>query len=72
MNNRRLLQMMAGIIPTPYEKRLMREQRQLERYARDLQSREQLMAIAQRRERGDADVRPMPLAIPRTQDTPNE
>ncbi len=62
MRNRRILQMMAGIAPNPIERKQQRAERQLMRYARELQDRSQLMEMVMRRERGEPDTKPMPFA----------
>lgn len=62
-----MLMMMAGMTPTPYERRLEREQRLINRVARDMQQRLTLMEMAQRRERGEDGAKPMPFA----RDTPD-
>lgn len=62
MRGRKIMMMMAGLAPTPYERRQQREQRQLQRYARELQDRANLMEMTLRRERGEVDTKPMPFA----------
>lgn len=62
MRNRRLLMMMAGLMPDPYEQQQNRIMRRINRYAAELQRREQLMVAIQKRERGEEGARPMPFA----------
>ena len=62
MRGRRLLMMMAGISPTPLERRMEKETRSIIRYARELQAKENLMEMILRRERGEEGARPMPFA----------
>jgi len=56
------MMMMAGLAPTPYERQQQRVGRQIQRYARELQDRENLMTMVKRRELGDADLKPMPFS----------
>lgn len=62
MRNRRLMMMMAGLIPDAYEQRLNREQRHINRYGKELEQRLQLLTLIQRRERGEEGTKPMPFA----------
>jgi hypothetical protein len=64
MRNRKLLMMMAGLTPDPYERAMQRQQRKINQYARELEERSRLMTAIQRRERGETGTKPMPFARP--------
>lgn len=62
MRNRRILLQMAGLIPTPAEKMMLRYKRRLDRVDRDGKAQLLLVDMIQRREAGEDGLKPMPFA----------
>jgi len=65
MRSKRLLLMMAGLIKAPAEKHLERQQRKLDKLARDWKRGLELISAIQARERGDDGTKPMPFGKPK-------
>ena len=62
MRSIRLLKIMAGEVPTPYEKAERRAARQLRRMNRIGQEELRLIDMISRREKGEDGLKPMPFA----------
>lgn len=61
MRRRRMLQEMAGLVPSSLERRAAREQRKARRLARDVEERVLLIDRIRRRETGENGLKPMPF-----------
>lgn len=62
MRRRRLLQAMAGLVPSGVERRVAREERRARRLAREAEERVVLIDRIRRREGGEDGLKPMPFA----------
>lgn len=60
--NRRILMQMAGLIETPWERMQRRVIRQQQKKQRDLERDLAFVDMIGRREKGDANLKPMPFA----------